>query len=210
MKPSRHDSLGCSAMPGIGSGGSAEMRESVILEGVRSGDERAWSLLYAELAPRVRGYFRAQRMAHPDDLTGDVFLEVARRIKGFSGDMPGFRAWVFTIAHSRVVDEIRRSSRRGEQTGLDEVAPMASGDDVEGEVLGALRRRELLVAMEYLTVEQRQTVMLRLFGGLSVAETAAALGRSTAAVKMLHSRACTALRRHFSEQGVTEFADERL
>jgi RNA polymerase sigma factor (sigma-70 family) len=188
---------------------SAE-RESLILEGARCGDARAWSVLYRDLAPRVRGFFRAQGAAHPEDLTGDVFLEVARRIGEFRGSMGGLRAWVFAIAHSRMVDEYRRSSRRGDQVDLDHAAELASGHDVAAEVCDRMRGDELLVAAGCLTAEQREVVMLRIFGGLSVAEVASALDTTPAAVKMLHHRAVRSLREHFSDQGVTELTDERL
>jgi RNA polymerase sigma factor (sigma-70 family) len=158
----------------------------------------------------VRGFFRAQGAAHPEDLTGDVFLEVARRIGEFRGSMGGLRAWVFAIAHSRMVDEYRRSSRRGDQVDLDHAAELASGHDVAAEVCDRMRGDELLVAAGCLTAEQREVVMLRIFGGLSVAEVASALDTTPAAVKMLHHRAVRSLREHFSDQGVTELTDERL
>ena len=43
-------------------------------------NEKAWICLYRGLAPQVRGYFAARRVRQPDDLTSEVFLEVARRI----------------------------------------------------------------------------------------------------------------------------------
>jgi RNA polymerase sigma-70 factor (ECF subfamily) len=197
-------------MPDTGDPRNADTGDPAILDGARRGEEGAWSVLYRDLAPRVRGFFRAQGAAHPDDLTGDVFLEVARRIGEFRGNIGGLKAWVFTIAHSRLVDEIRRSCRRGEQVPLDHVAGLASGHDVEGEVVDRLRGEELLAAAGCLTAGQREVVMLRIFGGLSVVEVASALGTSPAAVKMLHHRAVCALREHFAQQGVTELADERL
>jgi RNA polymerase sigma factor (sigma-70 family) len=188
---------------------SAE-RESLILEGVRCGDARAWSVLYRDLAPRIRGFFRAQGAVHPDDLTGDVFLEVARRIGEFRGSMSGLKAWVFAIAHSRMVDDYRRTSRRGEQVPLERAAELASGHDVAAEVCDRLLGDQLLAAAGCLTAEQREVVMLRIFGGLSVAEVASTLDTTSAAVKMLHHRAVRALRGHFAGLRVTELADERL
>jgi RNA polymerase sigma-70 factor (ECF subfamily) len=47
-------------------------------------------------------------MPDAEDVLGEVCLEVARRIGDFRGDSRGFRAWVFTIARSRRVDETRR------------------------------------------------------------------------------------------------------
>jgi RNA polymerase sigma factor (sigma-70 family) len=185
---------------------------AAILEAASRGEEWAWSLLYQDLAPRVRGLFRANAARHPEDLTGDVFLEVARRIGSFSGDLRGFQAWVFTIAHSRMVDEVRRSARRGEQVSLDQAAELCSGADVEGEVVERLWRQDLLsraTASQCLTLEQRDVLMLRMVGGLSIAETGAALGKSITAVKGLLHRAVRALQKDLAAQGISESAPDR-
>jgi len=54
-------------------------------------------------------------------------------------------------------------------------------------------------AMARLTAEQRQAVELRFLKGMSVAETAAQMGRSEEAVKKLQARALANLRRSLTE-----------
>ena len=46
-------------------------------------------------------------MRDAEDLTGDVFVRVARNLHEFKGDSAALRRWVFTIAHHRLVDEYR-------------------------------------------------------------------------------------------------------
>jgi RNA polymerase sigma factor (sigma-70 family) len=187
--------------------------ETSIVEAARRGEDWAWLALYEDLAPRVQGYFRAHQIHHPEDLTADVFLDVARRIQEFRGDSRRFRSWVFTIAHSRLVDEVRRSCRRGTQIPLDHAATIVSSHDVENEVVDRIGQQSLFEAMavaDCLTDSQRQVVMLRLLGDLSVAETAAALGKSETSVKVTLHRAVRVLQNHFAGKGVTELADERL
>ncbi|MFH1105582.1 MAG: sigma-70 family RNA polymerase sigma factor [Actinomycetota bacterium] len=181
-----------------------------IIAGARAGDERAWIALYRSLAPQVRGYFEARRVRQADDLTSEVFLEVARRIGSFQGGGPAFRTWVFTIAHSRLVDDVRRSQRRGEDAPLEQAAEVAAGDDVEGEAIAFMRREELLGMLEGLNPSQRDVLLLRVFGGLSVAEVAAVLHRTTTGVKVLHHRAVKALQQRLDPHSVTNPAAERL
>ncbi|HEY3019439.1 MAG TPA: sigma factor, partial [Solirubrobacteraceae bacterium] len=83
-----------------------------VLQAARAGAEWAWERLYGALAPKVAGYLRANGAADPEDLTGEVFLQVVRGLERFSGDEHAFGAWVFTIAHRRLVDDLRRRSRR--------------------------------------------------------------------------------------------------
>src|SRR5262245_57193259 len=77
-------------------------------------DGAPWALerVFTTLAPVVTGYLRLQGSAEPEDLTSEVFLAVLRNLHGFQGDEPGFRSWVFTIAHRRLLDERRRQGRR--------------------------------------------------------------------------------------------------
>ncbi|MGH2695177.1 MAG: RNA polymerase sigma factor [Actinomycetota bacterium] len=74
------------------------------LAAARLGAEWAWGALYDDLAPAVTGYLRARGAPEPDDLTGEVFLQIVRDLRGFSGNEREFRSWVFTITHHRLLD----------------------------------------------------------------------------------------------------------
>ena len=84
-----------------------------VLEAAQAGAEWAWSRLYRDLAGPVLGYLRTRGAAEPEDLVGEVFLQVARNLGTFDGDYRSFRSWVFTVAHHRVVDERRRKLTDG-------------------------------------------------------------------------------------------------
>ena len=62
------------------------------LAAARIGSEWAWTGIYRDLAPAVLGYLRARRAHEPEDLTGEVFLQVVRDLPRFQGgerDVPG-------------------------------------------------------------------------------------------------------------------------
>ncbi len=166
-----------------------------VLKRARSGDEPAWADLYAWLAPQVLGFLRSGRVPDPEDVLGDVFLELARSIDRFQGDARGFRAWVFTIARSRRVDSIRKVSRRTEEplpSSLSET--LVSHADVEGEALATIGLEELLVVLDRLTDDQSEVIVLKALGGLTAREVGEITGRSTAAVEQLQHRALASLR----------------
>jgi RNA polymerase sigma factor (sigma-70 family) len=146
-------------------------------------DPRSVERIYDDLAPAVLGYFRSHRMADPEGLTGDVFVAVTHRLAGFEGDDAAVRRWVFTIAHHRRVDEIRRSTR-------EVPAPIPSAAAVEHE---DPFDPDLIAALSTLTDGQRQVVVLRHVADLSVEDVAAITGRSVGSVKMLSSRGLEAL-----------------
>lgn len=151
--------------------------------------------VYDELAPAVLGYFRANRMADPEGLTGDVFVSVARRLGDFDGDDAAVRRWVFTIAHHRRVDEIRRARRSPELVPLDGAADVASPATPDAAIDDGL-----VAALATLTDDQRQVVLLRHVADLSVADVADVTGRSPGSVKMLTARALDALARQLAPE----------
>ncbi|HEY1517508.1 MAG TPA: sigma factor, partial [Solirubrobacteraceae bacterium] len=59
---------------------------------------------YRDLAPAVLGYLRALRVREPEDVLGEVFVQVVRDIGRFRGDDDALRRWLFSIAHNRVMD----------------------------------------------------------------------------------------------------------
>jgi RNA polymerase sigma-70 factor (ECF subfamily) len=166
-----------------------------LLKKAKAGDERAWETLYLWLAPQVLGFFRAGRTRDPEDVLGDVFLDVARRIGDFRGDSRGFRAWVFTIARSRRIDDIRRRSRqREDRLDTAEQAVIPSSVDVERDALGSLVLDDLLAYLDFLTDDQAEVLILRALGGWTSPEIAEITGRSVGSVEQLHHRACRSLR----------------
>jgi RNA polymerase sigma-70 factor (ECF subfamily) len=166
-----------------------------LLKRARRGDDEVWAILYRWLAPQVLGFMRATGMRDPEDLLGQVFLDVARRIRRFRGDVNGFRAWVFTIARAKRVDEIRRrTGRREDRFDTDEHSAVPAPINVESEALQTLVIEDLLSRLRVLTDAQAEVLVLRAIVGLSAREVADLTGRSTGAVEQLQHRASVTLR----------------
>jgi RNA polymerase sigma factor (sigma-70 family) len=180
-------------------------RFQTLLEAAREGDEAAWAEIYGELSPAVLGYLRGSGAPEPEDTLGEVFLEVARDVAKFEGDRRRFRAWVFTIAHHRLIDSRRRSSRRPEQPVAEAPEPITEPiPDAAEEALGRIGSQEAMRMLEVLSADQRAVLLLRIFGDLSVEETAKAVGKRPGAVKQLQRRGLAALKRELEREGVTQ------
>lgn len=168
----------------------------MVLDAARRGSEEAWISLYRRFAPSVRGYLRSRGAAEPDDLTGEVFLQVVLHIGRFRGDESDFRAWLFTITHHRFLDERRRLRRKRDEPAPEElIRSRASVGDAESDALRQLEAAELRSRICTLTQGQQDVVLLRIFGGLSVNEVARVLGRRPGAIKQLQRRALESLRK---------------
>lgn len=174
-----------------------------VLSAAQRGSGRAFAELYADAAPAVAGYARLRGSPDPEALTNEVFLGVFRRLPAFSGSERQFRSWVFTIAHRRVLDERRRARARPQTVlgrALQDGAPVG---DVEEEALAALGTQRVRELLDRLTDDQRDVLLLRLLGDLTVAQVAAVLGKRPGAVKQLQRRGLDALRAELARRGVT-------
>ncbi len=166
-----------------------------VLEAARTGSRAGPGRgLYADLSGPILGYLRTRGAAEPEDLLGEVFVQVARNTAAFVGDYPAFRSWVFTVAHHRLVDERRYRSRRPVEPG--DIPETARGlGDTEAEALNGLATAEVIALLDTLTPEQRDVLLLRIVGDLSVEDVARIVGRRSGAVKALQRRGLETLRR---------------
>lgn len=184
-------------------GGLGEEAFADVLAAAKANAPWAFERLYHEVAPAVTGYLRMRGASEPEDLTNEVLLGVFRGLGGFDGDAAGFRSWVFTIAHHRMVDDRRRRAVRPETDGELDPGTRLAGGDVEQEALADLGDEEVHRLLAHLTDDQRDVLLLRVIADLPVDEVARITGRRPGAVKMLQRRGLAALRRVLEREGVT-------
>jgi RNA polymerase sigma-70 factor (ECF subfamily) len=178
-------------------------RFTSLLESARQGGEAAWQELYNGLAPVVLGYLRANGAPDPEDVLSEVFLQVARDIAKFEGDEKGFRSWVFTIAHHRLIDARRHSARRPVELSAEPPEPSGRADDAADEALNRIGIEQVNRVLSALSEEQRAVLLLRIVGDLSIEDVAKAVGKRTGAVKALQRRGLAAVKRELTRKGVT-------
>ncbi len=174
------------------------------LRAARAAAEAAWAALYRDLAPALLGYLRAGGADDPEDLLGEVFVHVVRDLPRFRGGERDFRAWVFTIAHRRLVDAARSRARRPVQPAPDDLLEARGpAGDPEERALASAEADRLLRLVATLSADQREVLLLRLFSDLPVAEVATILGKRPGSVKALQRRGIAALRRALVREGVS-------
>ncbi len=160
----------------------------------QAGDRLAFRQIYERYARQVfaflLGYLRDPDQA--EDLTQETFVRVWQALPKYR-EQGSFRAWLFRIARRLAIDAVRRQKRHP-QAPLWEVRDQHATDP-----LASLEHQqtvqEVMQALDTLKEEYRTVLVLRFLVGLNVAETAAVLGRSKGAVRVLQHRALQALRR---------------
>ncbi len=154
-------------------------------------DESAVADAYAALAPTVLAYLR-RMVAPPDveDVLQRTFLEVWRCRGQYDPTRP-LSGWVLGIARHRALDQLR--SRRPED--LVERLPDRVGQHDDDLAERYSRAHDLRRALEQLSAEQRQVLVLAYFDDLSLPQVAAWVNAPLGTVKARASRGLRALAR---------------
>jgi RNA polymerase sigma factor (sigma-70 family) len=174
------------------------------LRAARTGEDWAWRALYAELAPALLGYLRARGADQPEDVLGEVMLQIVRDLSSFDGGKDEFRAWAFTIAHHRLLDERRRSARRpAEAMPAAELERLGPLGDTEEDALRALSAERVGRLMAQLSPDQQNVILLRVLGELTSEQVAQVIGKTAGAVKALQRRGLEAIKCELEQERVT-------
>jgi RNA polymerase sigma-70 factor (ECF subfamily) len=138
-------------------------------------------------------YVRISDQAEAEDLAGEVFLKALKSMGSYKGSTLQLRFWIFKIARNIVIDHYRKMGKR-KTINLDDV-DIPDGSNVEELVERRLQIGELTKAMQQLTQAQQEVIGLRFFAGLSSAETAQIMGKSSGAVREMQCDAIQRLRK---------------
>lgn len=173
--------------------------ESDLVRSFRRGESWAFTEVWHRYNSPVMAYLRGRGVRDAEDLTSEVFLQVFKSAAKFKGDDHSIRTFVFSVAHARYVDDVRRNVRRG--TDLEFSADDHAGvaDSAEAHALQQLGTQRVHELLRSLSPDQRDVILLRIVADLSLEQASEVLGKSVGAIKALQHRAIAALRPHFEE-----------
>jgi RNA polymerase sigma-70 factor, ECF subfamily len=195
--------------PPAGSPGSDEPpldSTSLLLERIRGGDETARERLFARVLPALTRWAhrrlpaRMRDLSETEDLVQLSVMRALARLDAFESQREGaFLAYLRQILKNLVRDEVRRARTR-EIEPLSETredpAPSPLERTVSRDVLERYER-----ALEKLSAESQQAVLLRVEFGYTYPEVAAALGKASPdAARMIVGRAMVEVARHMRER----------
>jgi RNA polymerase sigma-70 factor (ECF subfamily) len=175
---------------------------SKLMARAQDGDRCAYRILLEDLAPYLRSIASRcfKQASDVEDAVQDVLLTVHMVRHAYDPSRP-FGPWLLAIANRRIIDRIRRDSRRkAREIALSTehetfLAPAANLYEagVDAAALGE--------AIERLPPEQRQAIKMLKLSEMSLKEAAAASGRSITALKVATHRAIKNLRKMMGQQG---------
>ncbi|MFC4054757.1 RNA polymerase sigma factor [Actinomadura syzygii] len=177
------------------------------LRAAQDGDEESFRMLYRDVQPRLIRFAGTLVGADAEDVTSEAWLQIARDLPSFRGDLDGFRGWTATITRHRALDHLRRRSRRpGSDLPVEELLTMAADADTEVDALDGIATKGALGLIAELPRDQAEAVMLRVVVGLDAKSAGEVLGKRPGAVRTASYRGLRRLAERLSASGREEQA----
>ncbi|HLY24880.1 MAG TPA: RNA polymerase sigma factor [Aggregatilineales bacterium] len=178
-------------------------REQKLIRAAQRGDERAFGELYNAHVHDIYRYM-LYRVGTPEvaqDLTAEVFLRAIEGLVRYQDREIPWLAWLYRIAHARVVDHYRRSRHYQNQEDIDSLE-ITADHDLDSDLLTSFQQQKLKDALLRLSDDQQQVIILRFIQGYNIQQTADVLGKSIGAIKMIQRRALQAMKAELTRQGM--------
>jgi RNA polymerase sigma factor (sigma-70 family) len=169
------------------------------------GDRQAFGKLYELTSGHLYAVvLRIQRdRTLAEDLLQEVYVSVWKAAAGFDAAQSQPLTWLTSIARNRAIDSLRRAQTQPQTVSTtpvddDDADPIDATPDASPGPMDLLARasdaRQLSRCMDGLTAQQRQSVALAFFDGLSHAEVAEHLREPLGTVKSWVRRALMSLK----------------
>ena len=175
-----------------------EPDDDALMRAFAQGDARAFERLYARhhaaLYRFVRRVLGREAGTQADEVFQDTWLRVVNARQRWAPQGATFRTWLFTLAHHRAIDLLRKSGREVVLDAPDDAgepwqpagdaqawqawpaaASQAAADAVEDQVFWRAAGQRLLDCLEALPAVQRSAFLLHHEDGLALDELARAL-----------------------------------
>jgi len=158
-----------------------------LLQRTAQGDCQAFAEFYDRHAARAFGLLvkLLPSRADAEDVLQEVFWQVWRTAGRFDARRAPPAVWVFAIARSRAIDELRRRPHGATMSGaaVPRIATAEQADSPFESLLDNERQCAVRQALENLPVEQQTAIMMSFFRGQSHAEVARDQGIPLGTVK---------------------------
>jgi RNA polymerase sigma-70 factor (ECF subfamily) len=161
-----------------------------VIEDAQGGDLEALGSIYDTHINQVYRYALARlgNVHDAEDVAAEIFLKMYNGLASYEWRKVPFAAWLMRIARNEVVSFARRNNRRAHDTELPEDLVDRGNNDPAETTERIMALEDLRKAVALLPEAQREVIILRFASGLSVSDTAKALGKNENNVKVLQHK----------------------
>lgn len=140
-------------------------------------------------------YYKTHHRETAEDLTSITFMKALNALDSFEEDKGSFKTWLYQIARNTVIDHYRANKTTED---LEDAWDLKDETDIERDANFLLKIEAVQKYMKKLKPDQREVVLLRVWGDRNFKEIAQIMGKSEAACKMLFKRIIEKLRDDFA------------
>jgi RNA polymerase sigma-70 factor, ECF subfamily len=179
----------------VSASSTSPLDDAALLSGVQRGDEHAMALLFDRYSKVV--YSVALRVlrdpASAEDVLQEIFMQIWRNPDSFVATRGSLGGWLAVVSRNRSIDALRRRRPSEQVDDMQLASPYNLGDEAERNSLMEQARR----VIHLLPTEQRKTLEMAFFDGLTHSEIAEMTGDPLGTVKTRIRSALTTLRKAF-------------
>lgn len=176
--------------------------EAKLIENAVRGKASAFGLLYDHYQPKIYRFvlIKVGRREDAEDLTHQVFINAWQNISDYKDIGFPFSSWLYRIARNQVIDRYRTKKP---EISIEEMAveTFAEAGITEENIEQKILLESVMGAIRKLKQDYQDVLVMRFVEDLSVKETAAAIGKSEGAVKLMQHRAVKELKKFFEKDG---------
>jgi RNA polymerase sigma-70 factor (ECF subfamily) len=182
-----------------------------VLAEAQAGNDDQFAVLWRDANPALLRYLRVLAPENADDIAAETWVHVVRGLPRFVGDEASWRAWLFTTARRRLIDQVR-SRKRHPAEPLEDVgaSEMPRSPDAAQVALDNIATESAIALLAQLPTPQADVIMLRVVAGLDTDAVAEILGKTPGNVRVMAHRGLKKLEELLARAGVTSRAGVTL
>ncbi len=174
---------------------------AILVERCRKGDALAWEALVRQFQSRIYGlaFYYLKDAEEARDLAQEIFVRLYQNLDNFK-QTQNFVPWMLSIARNCSIDRLRRLKVRPRTSWTEETPePEDHGPNPEQAYETQNRKRLVYNALEKLSLQSREMILLKEIQGLKIREIAQVLALPQGTVKSRFGRARLELARAVME-----------
>ena len=182
-----------------------------VLADAQGGNDDQFAVLWRDANPALLRYLRVLAPENAEDIAAETWVHVVRGLPRFIGNEAAWRAWLFTTARRRLIDQARLRKRHPAEP-LEEIsaAEMPRTQDAAQVALDNLATESAIALLSQLPAPQAEVILLRVVAGLDTDAVAALLDKTPGNVRVMAHRGLKKLEDLLGRAGVTSRAGVTL
>lgn len=182
-----------------------------VLAEAQSGDDEQFAVLWRDANPALLRYLRVLAPENAEDIAAETWVHVVKRLPRFVGDETAWRAWLFTTARRRLIDQARLRKRQPAEPLEDiEAAEVPRSPDAAQIALDNLATEAAIALLSQLPAAQAEVILLRVVAGLDTEAVADLLGKTPGNIRVMAHRGLKRLEELLGRTGATSRASVTL